>query len=147
MAETQKKTRDEKHAQQAGSAFTAKLARLTTCKNRAEIARAAGLSETMVSNYINRGSVPRADIALALSRALDVSLDWLADPAASWPPPAAAITSSNDLRTVSDSELMAEVCRRFCALTMTNHRVEPVGLQAGRCPGRPGMQHSSTVPA
>ena len=63
-----------------------------------------------MSNYINRGSVPRADIALAIAKALSVPLEWLVDETQGLPPPQAMKFTASVL---SDDELMDEVARRY----------------------------------
>jgi transcriptional regulator with XRE-family HTH domain len=66
--------------------FHEKLRRLTATSNCAEVSRQLGLSRTALSEYLNKGCTPRADIAFRLARVLSVSLDWLMDDAAGWPP-------------------------------------------------------------
>src|SRR2546423_15649542 len=90
--------------------FTEKLARLTAEQNKSQIARDAGLSPTAISDYLQKGYIPRADNALALARALKVPLDWLVDPSRDWPPPSLTAPSTAQL---SDDELMTEVARRY----------------------------------
>ena len=46
-----------------------------------------GLAPTAISNYIASGSIPRADIALKIARAVGVPLDWLIDDSQDFPPP------------------------------------------------------------
>lgn len=66
--------------------FTQKLARLTEDRHKVRISRRAGLAPTTVSNYLNRGSMPGADVAFRLARALNVSVEWLLDDSQDWPP-------------------------------------------------------------
>ena len=54
--------------------FSEKLAQLTREKNKQRIGKDAGLSPTTVSDYIAKGSSPKADKALALALVLDVPL-------------------------------------------------------------------------
>ncbi|HEX4055988.1 MAG TPA: helix-turn-helix transcriptional regulator [Tepidisphaeraceae bacterium] len=75
------------------------------------MARKADLPPNAVSDYINKNYLPRVDTALALARALNVPLDWLADDRQDWPPPAKwdAYAAEN----LPDGLLMREVCRRL----------------------------------
>lgn len=66
--------------------FLQKLARLTADRHKVRISRRAGLAPTTVSNYLNRGSMPGADIAFRLARALNVSVEWMLDDSQGWPP-------------------------------------------------------------
>jgi transcriptional regulator with XRE-family HTH domain len=66
--------------------FTEKLSRLVADRNRAAVARNAGLPPNAVSDYVNKGYTPRADTAFRLARALNVSVDWLLDDQQGWPP-------------------------------------------------------------
>lgn len=64
-----------------------KLLRLGKKFNKSEISRQAGLSPTAYCNYVHsRGTIPRADIALRLARAMGVSVEWLIDDNQDWPP-------------------------------------------------------------
>jgi len=90
--------------------ITEKLRRLTEDKNKAEVARKAGLKATMISDYISKEYVPRADIALKMARALQVPLEWLVDDAQDWPPPKPKEQPS--VRDIADSELLREVATR-----------------------------------
>ncbi|HUO07066.1 MAG TPA: helix-turn-helix transcriptional regulator [Phycisphaerae bacterium] len=67
--------------------FAEKLKRLTVGVNKAKVAREAGLPTNAVNDYIGRGYIPRLDKALKLARALNVSLEFLADDSADFPPP------------------------------------------------------------
>jgi transcriptional regulator with XRE-family HTH domain len=89
--------------------FAEKLSRLTEEKNKQKLSNAAGLPATAVSDYIAKGSIPRADKALALARALNVPLEWLVDDAQEWPPPTQQRQEPTDL---SDSQLLVELVRR-----------------------------------
>ena len=93
--------------------FTEKLERLIAGRNKAELARQAGLTaDTAISNYLHRkGSIPRADIALKIARALAVDFAWLVDDEADWPPPTG--DSSPSLALASDDDLMQEAARRY----------------------------------
>src|SRR4051794_20444767 len=92
--------------------FSEKLAKLTAGLNKSKLARAAGLPSGAVSDYINKNYVPRLDAAESLAKALNVSLAWLADDAAGWPPPAPAQGAAN-AALISDTELMLEIARRM----------------------------------
>lgn len=59
--------------------LSGKLAFLTEGRSRAHLSRAAGLPPNAISDYINKGYIPRMDTAFALAKVLGVSLDWLAD--------------------------------------------------------------------
>ncbi|MGE5607686.1 MAG: helix-turn-helix domain-containing protein [Bacillota bacterium] len=91
--------------------FTEKLRRLTEDRNKAELARKAGLKPTTISDYVSKEYVPRADIALKMARVLEVPVDWLIDDSRDWPPPKANDKAS--VRTLSDLDLMREVCYRY----------------------------------
>jgi transcriptional regulator with XRE-family HTH domain len=66
--------------------FREKISRLMEDRRPSRIAAAAGLSVVSLHNYLRRGSIPRADAALRLSRALNVDFKWLCDDSADWPP-------------------------------------------------------------
>lgn len=66
--------------------FHEKVTRLCEDRNKSKLSRRAGLSSTGISSYIAKGCLPRLDIALRIARAIGVSLDWLADDTANWPP-------------------------------------------------------------
>lgn len=107
-----------------GVQFTEKLARLTDDLNKSQVARDAGLSPTAISDYLQKGYIPRIDNALALARALKVPLDWLADNDQDWPPPT---SPGAPLSTVSDRDLMTEACRRYLvAATDVRQKLEAV---------------------
>jgi transcriptional regulator with XRE-family HTH domain len=54
--------------------------------SRADVDAAAGFGENITSNLINQKSEPKVKKALAIARALGVSLDWLADDDQGLPP-------------------------------------------------------------
>jgi transcriptional regulator with XRE-family HTH domain len=91
--------------------FTEKLARLTAEGNKTLIAKAAGLPPTAISNYINRGYIPRADTALRIAETLKVPVEWLINDDEDWPPPAAP--DKDIIGNVPDGLLMREVSRRL----------------------------------
>jgi|GEM_PF-4057073 len=49
--------------------------------------KVGGVSKTTVSNWLNGSAKPGLDSAFAIARTFGVSLDWLADDSADWPPP------------------------------------------------------------
>lgn len=63
-----------------------KVRRLVGDQNRAAIDRRFGLGKSTISNIINYKRRPRSDNVAPVARALDVSLEWLADDSAPWPP-------------------------------------------------------------
>ncbi|MGE5610755.1 MAG: helix-turn-helix domain-containing protein [Bacillota bacterium] len=87
-----------------------KLRRLTEGKRKADISRQAGLKPTALSDYINKGYLPRYDIALKIARALAVPVEWFIDDAEDWPPP---VLDEYNIALLSDHELLKEFCRRF----------------------------------
>lgn len=90
--------------------FREKLAKLVGDGNRSELARRAGLSSTAITDYLQKGYIPRADKAVLLARALQVPLDWLADDERDWPPPK---LDKPGLADVSLDALMEELARRY----------------------------------
>jgi len=67
-----------------------KLARLRARRGRSyvEVGAAARCSGQHVRRIERDGTVPSVSIALGIARLFGVPLDWLADDAADWPPPA-----------------------------------------------------------
>jgi transcriptional regulator with XRE-family HTH domain len=63
-----------------------KLRALVAESGRAAVDRKANLPVNTVSNLINRRSSPQAKTALALAKALDVTLEWLLDDDRGMPP-------------------------------------------------------------
>lgn len=96
---------------------TEKLIKLTADRGKAQVAKAAGLPKSAISNYIAKRQMPRGDNALAIARALDVPLDWLVDNTRDWPPPKAELDSPAML---SDETIIGEFHRRlvYAALDM-----------------------------
>jgi len=92
----------------SGVKFTDKLRRLIEGKNKAELAQSVKLKPTVISDYARRGYAPRLDIALKISRALNVPLDWLADDSREWPPPPPSALSA-----MSVQQLTGELGRRM----------------------------------
>ena len=90
--------------------FTEKLRRAAAEVNKSKLGQAVGLGANTISSYIAKGSVPRADIALKIARAVSVPLEWLTDDAQSWPPPA---QSGRSLADVPYTELARELGRRY----------------------------------
>ena len=89
--------------------FAAKLEKILTQRNqsRSALGRLVGISATAVNDYISQSYLPRIDIALKISRALNVPLDWLADDAQEWPPP------MSEARPLSVHQLMLQVSKRW----------------------------------
>jgi transcriptional regulator with XRE-family HTH domain len=79
-------------------------------KNKSEVARQAGLSATAVTDYLQKGYIPRADNALALARALNIPVDWLIDDSQDFPPPDSAEKPAATL--LSEGQLIVELARR-----------------------------------
>lgn len=69
--------------------WTEKVKRLQNGRTLASIEEAAGWSRNQLGAAMSRKSMPGADIAIALARALEVPTDWLFDERLAWPPPAA----------------------------------------------------------
>lgn len=90
--------------------FGDKLSKIVGDGNRSELARRAGLSSTAITDYLQKGYIPRADKAVLLARALDVPLDWLVDDERDWPPPKVDKPTAANL---SDDDLMMELARRY----------------------------------
>lgn len=90
--------------------FAEKLKALTTGENKSLIARKGGLSATAISDYLQKGYIPRADKALMLARGLGVPLEWLLDDDQDMPAPNVEKQSAAAL---PDQDLMREVCRRY----------------------------------
>lgn len=90
--------------------FGEKLDRLTAHANKSKIAIEAGLPATAISDYINKGNVPRSDKALVLARALKVPLEWLVDDTQGFPLPTRETYNASSL---SDDALLLEVARRY----------------------------------
>jgi transcriptional regulator with XRE-family HTH domain len=62
----------------------------------ADLARASGLSASTIARVMTQGGVPGIDTALAIAKAVGVSLDYLADDALDEPPPATEERSEAD---------------------------------------------------
>lgn len=73
-----------------GMVIAEKLARLRARRGRSyvEVGAAARCSGQHVRRIERDGTVPSVSIALGIARLFGVPLDWLADDAADWPPPA-----------------------------------------------------------
>jgi transcriptional regulator with XRE-family HTH domain len=95
--------------------FTAKLARLTKGSGtKKRVADRLKLSASAISNYISRKQMPAADRALALARALDVSLLWLVDDSRDeWPAPTFDNEKSPPLHELGNGSLLHELARRY----------------------------------
>jgi transcriptional regulator with XRE-family HTH domain len=90
--------------------FREKLDKLAGDRSRAELSRKAGLPQNAISDYINKGYIPRLDTASALAKVLGTSLDWLADDSQDWPPPS---VQSNSPSLLPDGDIVAEFERRL----------------------------------
>jgi hypothetical protein len=64
--------------------FTDKLKKLTREMNRTKLSRRIKLPPNAISDYVNKGYLPRLDTGLRIARVLAVSLDWLADDSKGW---------------------------------------------------------------
>lgn len=63
-----------------------KLSRFSETLKMGTIAARAGIGRTAMSKYIRHGATPGYDKAVAIARALGVSIDWLLDDEQGWPP-------------------------------------------------------------
>jgi transcriptional regulator with XRE-family HTH domain len=88
--------------------FGEKLEFLTEGRSRADLSKKAGLPPNALSDYINKGYLPRLDTAKAIADILGVTLNWLADDKQECPPPAADAAASK----LTDQAVMYEVCLR-----------------------------------
>jgi len=66
--------------------FHEKLARLTEDRIKTVLSKRAGLPAMAISNCLAKKQMPSAETAFRIARALGVSLAWLCDPHANWPP-------------------------------------------------------------
>lgn len=100
------------HYSGGGMDFSTKILKLIELRGmrKSELASKSAISRSVLSKYLNRRSIPPATIAIRVARALDVSLDWLADDARDWPPPSIDAPRPDQL---SHEELMREVGRRY----------------------------------
>jgi len=78
--------------------------------SQAQLAKNAGVSAASISRMVG-GADASISLLKAVAAALDVSVDWLLDPAQAFPPP-----SHDRLDSVNDAALFAEVIRRRKAL-------------------------------
>ena len=90
--------------------ITQKLRRLSEGQNKSAIGSKVGLKPTQMNDYTNKGFKPRYDIAFKLAKALDVSIEWLLDDEADWPPQTA--NKKALVCQLTDQELQAEVAKR-----------------------------------
>ena len=93
--------------------FAEKLAKLTEDDNKSKVAAKAGLPPTAISDYINKGNIPRSDKALALAKALRVPLEWLVDDAMDLPVPPELKPAAPSASMLSDDDLLFELARRY----------------------------------
>ncbi|HEX4055989.1 MAG TPA: helix-turn-helix transcriptional regulator [Tepidisphaeraceae bacterium] len=66
--------------------FQEKLKRLTEDYHRSRLSLRAGLPPNAISDYVNKGHLPSASIALRIAKVLNVSVEWLIDDTRDWPP-------------------------------------------------------------
>jgi hypothetical protein len=85
--------------------FREKLRSLGAGVNKSARGVGVGLKPNTISTYMVKGSIPRADIALKMARALGVDVAWLIDDAAPWPPPAPhlAIVAAGEVRIAASA--------------------------------------------
>jgi len=94
--------------------FQEKLKRAASGVNKSSASKGQNLKANTISTYIAKGSLPRADIALKIARALKVPLDWLVDPDAEWPPPQPNERALKDqLPDVPHGDFVRELARRY----------------------------------
>jgi transcriptional regulator with XRE-family HTH domain len=80
--------------------------------NRAKAARDVGLPVSTISNYMSKlESLPRADIAFKIAKAIAVPIEWLLDDEQDFPPP--SNTGTTSLKYATDAELIEEVETRY----------------------------------
>ncbi|MEM8781914.1 MAG: helix-turn-helix transcriptional regulator [Planctomycetota bacterium] len=87
-----------------------KITKLLGTRPLTDLADAVGASRGSFNNYVNRGSMPRADVALRISRELDVPFDWLVDDEQNWPPSPAGGRAITEYPL---DELLDELVRRY----------------------------------
>jgi hypothetical protein len=67
--------------------FTYKLSKLVEGKDKAQLSRDAKLHPAAIDDYLRTGQMPAADVAMRLSRALGVPLEWMVDDSTDFPFP------------------------------------------------------------
>lgn len=78
------------------TAFGKKLSQLRAGQSYATIGRVCGCSGEHVRR-LEKGANPSIRIGIALAKHFGISLDWLADDSAGWPPPASDQERAEDL--------------------------------------------------
>lgn len=75
---------------ECGMRFDRKLRHLMVERDIGQeaLAKAAGVSQSSISRWLSGSHLPQIDAASRIAREMGVSLDWLADDDAEWPPPA-----------------------------------------------------------
>lgn len=75
---------------ECGMRFDRKLRHLMVERDIGQeaLAKAAGVSQSSISRWLSGSHLPQIDAASRIAREMGVSLDWLADDEAEWPPPA-----------------------------------------------------------
>jgi transcriptional regulator with XRE-family HTH domain len=96
--------------------FLEKLHRVSQGINKSEALRGVGLKPNTISTYLaKKNSLPRADIAFKISRALNVPVAWLLDDDQGWPPPS---IEKPGIGSIGDDELVLELARRYRRLAL-----------------------------
>lgn len=86
--------------------WTEKISKLLEGKNAAQLSLGVGLHKRAIRDAVSTGQLPRVDKALKFARAMGVSVEWLFDDGAEWPPP------STIAAAVDDFEIAEEIGRR-----------------------------------
>lgn len=89
--------------------YQEKIRRLLDSRSKTSLSKSAGLPASTLDSILNKNQEPRAQKAVKIAQALDVSADWLFDNSKDWPPPDAGDT----IATASDDELLRIVTARF----------------------------------
>jgi transcriptional regulator with XRE-family HTH domain len=136
--------------------FWEKLSKRAEGVNKARVSRAVGLPPNAISSYLAKRSVPRADIALKIARALGVPLDWLLDDSKDWPPPDRDEELVSAAKLLTDSQLMRELVdrRRLARANLADLLTQAkeidwaaVHRQLADSPREPGLPRNLSTPA
>ena len=94
-----------------GMSFGEKLAALLAENRRtqSDVAKAVGVSQTTLSDYLRKGSEPMSSVAFRLAKTLDVPLAWLLDETQGMPPPDPRLDAKSTVYRV-DVELAPIIC-------------------------------------
>lgn len=79
-----------------------KLRMLLRSANAAELSRRAGLNPSAISGAASKGNMPKADKAIKIAKSLNVSVEWLFDDDAPWPPSAVSTPALGDTALVDE---------------------------------------------